>query len=381
MKTLLALLCCALLSISLFAQFEAGDNIRITQPYPDDIYIAGGEVTIEAPVYGDAVLAGGNINVNDSILQDLTIGGGEINVRGYVGDDIRVAGGSVEINSDVMDDLIVFAGEIRASPDATIYGNVVSYGGELTIDGTVLGQTKASGGKIVINGSVEGDAVISAGDLEIGDGASFLSNVSYWAEGGDVDFGNSVKNGEAKFDSSLAWEGSNSPDASTILGFGVLFMILFLFGGYLILLLLEWVFGQGFTKAAQQVMTKWSSTLGVGVIYVVGVPLLTVLSFSIVIGIPVGLFVLFLYLFSMVFGNFVAALILVHLWKEKKQKNWNIFITSLIALGISLVLQGLTSIPFIGILISFAVLCTTYGSVILVLWSNKSQGGNQAITA
>lgn len=381
MKFLISLISLFVFSLSSFAQFEAGDNIRVSETFPDDIYMAGGEITIDAPVHGDAVLAGGNVNLNDSVLHDLTIAGGEINVRGFVGDDIRVAGGSVEISSDVMDDLIIFSGNTRVNPDAVIHGNVVSYGGELIIDGIILGNMKASGGKIAVNGIVEGDAQIASGDLEIGENAAFLSNVAYWTEGGSIDFGDAVRNGEAQFDSALAWEGSHSPDAFTIMGYGMLFMTIFLFGGYLILLILDWTFRSGFNKAAHLVITGWSKTLGVGVVYVVGLPILVILSFSIVIGIPIGLFALTLYVFSLIFGNFVAALLVVHMWKEKNNKEWSTYFTAFVAMLIALCLHVVTSIPFVGILASFVVLCVTYGALILAIRYKGEVGGNQPVAA
>jgi hypothetical protein len=361
------------MSFAASAQFEAGNQINVSTPYPDDMYIAGGAVSIDAPIGGDCILAGGEINVNDSIANDLMVGGGQINVRGPVGDDIRVAGGDIEIDSEVMDDLIVFGGKITLTPNAIIHGNVVSYGGELTVNGTVLGAMKASGGKITVNGTVQGPASLSAGELTILDGAKFFSEVDYWSEKGEVDFGNSVQAGEAIYNTSLAWEGSDPTDTGTLLGLGFLFMVIFVLGGYLFLVLLEWAFGNGFSRAAGEAAKSWSRSLGVGVIYTIGVPILVVLSFMIVIGIPVGIVGLVLYLISMIFGNFVAALLLAHLWKDKKSKTWNVLLTALVALPIAIILQLLASIPVLGFLFSFVVLCITFGAIIMAIRARNAR--------
>lgn len=372
MKHLILILAFIFSCFSLSAQFESGERIRISETFPDDIYIAGGEIFIQAPVHGDAVLAGGTIEVNDSILSDLTVGGGEISISGYVGDDIRVAGGAIEIDSEVMDDLIVFGGQVRIGPNARIHGNVVSYGGELISDGTLLGALRAAGGEIVINGPVHGPASLAAEDLDINDGAEFLSEVKYWTEDGEVDFGNSVKNDRAQYDTSLGWEGNDYADPGTLFGIGILFVIFFLLGGFLILIILEWAFGTWLSKAADQMLGNWSASLGLGLLYVIGVPIAVILSFAIIIGIPIGLFALVFYLFSLFFGNFVAALILAHIWKARKQKSWGIFVTALIALLMSIGLQILTSIPFLGALISLAVLCLTYGAIIMAIRATRT---------
>lgn len=378
MKPLILFFNICLATFSAFAQFEAGEDVRVSKPYPDDIYMAGGNVTIDAPVHGDCVLAGGTINVNDSVTSDLIIGGGDINVTAYVGDDIRIAGGTIRIDSEVMDDLIVFGGEIKVSPNAVIHGNVVSYGGELEIDGTVLGALKASGGEIEVDGSVHGPATLSAGSLQIRDGAKFFSDVAYWSEAGEVDFGNSVQNGEARFDTSLSWEGNDYADAGTLFGLSLLFMFLFVLGGFLIVLVLELAFGKWFSEAAKEVVSSWSRSLGIGVIYVIGVPILVLLCFMIVIGIPIGLFAMVLYLFSMIFGNFVAGLVITHLWKARNGKDWGVVLTALIALVMAIVLQLLTSIPFLGFVISFGVLCMTYGAIILGIMARNAGNSGTA---
>jgi len=377
MKRLISFLTLVFLSNLLSAQFEAGDKVRLSEPSDDDLYMAGGEVTVDATVHGDCLLAGGKIAVNDSVTQDLIVGGGDIFLRGYVGDDVRVAGGTIEIDSEVMDDLIVFGGDVLLPPQAVIHGNVVCYAGELTIHGTVHGELKASGGEITIDGPIHGSASMSAESIEIGNRAEFGSDVSYWTEEGEVDFGTSVKKGVAQFDESLSWDNEGYSAVGTFLGVGILFMFLFIAGGFLIVLLLEWAFGKWFSGAASQVVSSWSRSLGVGVIYFVGLPILILVSFMIVIGIPIGVVGLALYIFSLVFGNFVAALVLAHLWKARNQKTWNLGVTALIALAIAVVLQLLTSIPFLGFLISFVVFCITYGAIILAIRSKKSGGGSK----
>jgi hypothetical protein len=363
------------------AQFRSGDRIDLSEPTLDDIYIAGGELNVNAPIYGDCIAAGGKVNINDSIASDLVVGGGDIMVRGKIGDDIRVAGGSITIDSEVMDDLIVFGGEIHVTDNAIIHGNVVSYGGKLQMDGSVLGAMKASGGEIMIGGDIRGPATMAAGSLIIKEGAKFFSEVSYWAENGEVDFGSSVQNGEAKYDTSMAWEGNDYADEGTLFGFGIFFMMMFLLGGFLILLLLEWAFGRWFSMAAGEVLAGWPRSLGIGVLYIIGVPVLIILSFLIVIGIPVGIFAFVIYLFSILFGKFVAALVITHIWKAKKSKDWGILKSSLIALLIAIGLQIVTSIPFLGAFISFCLLCITYGAIVLAIRARNSGGSATTLSA
>lgn len=366
-------------SISSFSQFVAGEEVRFSEPYSDDIYVAGGEVVIDAVISGDCLAAGGKIAINDSIAADLIVSGGEIMVNGIVGDDIRAAGGSIVINGEVMDDLIVFGGEIELGPAAVIHGNVVSYGGELEVEGVVFGSVKASGGEITIGGMVHGPASLSAETMIIEDGAEFLSTVSYWEKDGEVDFGDSVKNGEAKYDLSLTMEGSGLSDEGFLIGLSVFLIFVYILGGLIILLLMEWAFSSRFTAAAYELNRSWVNSLGFGLIYVIGFPILIVICFALVIGIPIGIFAAVLYLYSLLFGNFVAALLFTHFWKKRQGKTWSVPITALIAFLVSLALQALTSIPLLGPLFSFALLCLTYGAIILGIKAGKSESPDSLI--
>lgn len=360
-----------LISISTYGQFIAGEDVRVSDPYSDDLYVAGGEVTIDSPINGDCITAGGIITINDSIAADLIIAGGEINVQGVIGDDLRAAGGDIFIDSEVLDDLIVFGGQLRVSPNAVIYGNVVCYGGKLTMEGTVLGAMRASGGQIEITGSVHGPTTLAAESLTIHNGAQFLSSVNYWAESGEVDFGNSVQNGEATYNTSLAFEGEKYAREGFLVGISIFFILVYLIGGFILLLLLEWAFEKKFIKAAAEIDKSQATSLGFGLIYIIGAPILVLICFGLVVGIPLGILVLLLYLYSLLFGNFVAALVFTHFWKSKQGKTWSVFTTSLIAFLIAMAFQALTSIPFVGPLVSFALLCLTYGAIILGIRSSK----------
>ncbi|NND93943.1 MAG: hypothetical protein HKN45_03705 [Flavobacteriales bacterium] len=375
MKALRSLLFACLLPISIMAQFESGEKVRITQDYNDDMYVAGGEVNVEAIVSGDLVVTGGQVSVSDSIVMDLTLAGGQIDITGAVGDDIRAAGGQIFIDGPVADDAIVFGGDIEIGPNAIISGDLVVFGGEIEMNGSVLGAVRISGGDVNINGTVKGESRLSSGSLDIGEEAQFYSDVVYWSEDGDIDFGTSMKSGSTQFDESLGWEANDYGDPAVGIAFGIFFAILFIIGGFLIIMLLNWAFGGWFERAATEVRSDWVKSLGSGLLYIIGLPVLIILGIMIVIGIPLSLFLFFFYIFSLVFGMFVVALIATYFLKTRGNKDWGYWKVVLIAFLITIAFQILTSIPFLGAVISFAIITIAYGAIGLALRKNRTEPG------
>lgn len=48
-------------------RIEYGNNITISMPVYEDLYIAAGTITINAPIYGDLIVAGGTVIINDTV--------------------------------------------------------------------------------------------------------------------------------------------------------------------------------------------------------------------------------------------------------------------------------------------------------------------------
>ncbi|MGB5820750.1 MAG: hypothetical protein WBG90_14790 [Saonia sp.] len=373
-----------LLAIS---QFEAGEDVTINTPQNDDVYLSGEDIYIHAPVNGDAIAAGSSIMVTDSIRQDLIVAGGDITVRGHVADDIRAAGGKLTIDTEVGDDVIVFGGELFITKDAVINGNLITVGGTTKMNGLVKGKLMARAGELEMNGTVEGDAMlygeeieidgkiystseIVAENLNIGANAQFHKGVAYWSEDGEVDFKNTLVNATATFDKALMDSQEDFP--WQFFGLAAIgFWIFYVLSAFLIILILNYAFKHFFAHAAAYTDKALFKSLGYGLIYLFGVPLLIALTFMLIIGIPIGLFLLSLYIFSVLFGHLVVALLFTYYLKQRNNRAWNFWNIVFIALGIAIVLRLLTFIPFLGALVSIVVIAIGYGLLLLEILNRK----------
>tara|TARA_R110002167_G_scaffold112255_1_gene284563 strand:- start:445 stop:1626 length:1182 start_codon:yes stop_codon:yes gene_type:complete len=387
MKTILLYLT-LLFTIATIAQHEREKDIVLSEHQKDDIYLAGENIDINAVVHGDIVMAGSKITIRDTIYQDLIVAGGEVIVKGYVADDIRAAGGKLTIDSEVGDDVIVAGGEVFITENAIIHGNLINFSGDIEMNGKILGNIKSYSGELKINGSIENEAELfgeeiyingeikgtsklAASSIIIGESAKFQDNVHYWSEDNKVDFKNSLNGATANFDEELMGD----REELSWKGFGIAALgiwMFYIFSAFLVIVLLNWAFGNFLSTAASYLDNTFLKSLGYGAIYLIGVPLLVIVLIVIIIGIPIGLFLGGFYVFSLLFGHLITALLIAHYYGKKADKQWNFWSLAFLALGIASVIRLLTFIPVLGTILSFIVIAIAYGLITYTLLQKKT---------
>lgn len=373
----------ALLSVypAFALRFERGESVRIAQPVHEDIYVFGGTISIDAPVYGDIWCAGGTVTISDTVQSDIVVAGGTLNLRGYVAESVRAAGGTLTLSGSVGGDLLITGGTITLERSAVIAGDVAVAGGNVVLDGTVRGNLNAASGKLSLNGNVEkglefnGDelylnaavssnSVLVANTISLGSNAALSGNVRYWTSGGEMDFGNALRQGAtATFDSSLK-ERFERPSYK-FLGFASFAAVLW----YLLaMLLLLWagqrLFSSLFSRAAEHARAEPVRSLGYGFLYFVAVPALVVLLFVTLIGIPLGAVILALYFLLMSLANVITALVATHWLAQQKGYRWSAWVFLLVALGILILLKIIGFIPIAGWVVKIAAIFIAFGAIL-----------------
>jgi len=367
----LATLILALFSVMSFSQSEERKDILIDKVQSDDTYIAGEKIRVTAVVKGDLVIAGGNLIVKDSIHGDVTGAGGDLSIEGYIADDVRVAGGKITIDSEIGDDLVVFGGEVLVTENARINGKLVCFAGDVTINGEVIEALDVRGGEVSINGTIQGTSKITGEDIIIGSNAKFYKDIEYWNSDGELDFKNSLVNAEAQFNEELGDERSQM-SLTTFGTKSLKLWLTYILSSFLAILVLHALFRNAFSNAVDDLENSVLKSFGFGLIYLIGIPLMILLTFVIAIGIPLGLFATAVFVFSLLFGHYVAALLVVYYLRHRSQKNWGFWSITFLALICAIVLRLFTMIPFVGILLSVVILSITYGALTLnILHPNK----------
>jgi len=95
----------------------------------------------------------------------------------------------------------------RAAPLLLVvsHGDIFkSVAGKLDLNGKVEKDFEFNGGELTLNGTIGGASQLVAQNITIGGNAALRGPVRYWAEEGEISFGNALQNGAtASFDPSL----------------------------------------------------------------------------------------------------------------------------------------------------------------------------------
>ena len=366
-------------------RIEYGNNIVISQPVYEDLYIAAGSITINAPVHGDLIIAGGTIIINDTITNDILLAGGTVTFNGFVGDDIRCAGGNIYISKNVNGDLVITGGNVIINKGVTI-GGLLASGGNITVDGDVNGEVRGAfgelflngkigkdidcrGGRINVNGNIGGKSVLAANKIIVGNDAAFNNEVRYWNKAGSLDFKQSMKNGKAVYDPSLRIRSGEwyYLGAATIPG-----LLWYLGTALLMILIIQYLFSFTMKRAADTVFHSTLKSLGFGFLFFVAVPVAAVVTFITVIGIPVGVLLLFSFITLILLATVITSIVTANWMNNRNSYSWNYWRLVFVAFGIFILLKLVSLTPFVGWLILILSVCGAFGAILLnINWKGK----------
>lgn len=390
MKTMIQAWTSAILALVIFvapasaATILTGQSVRINTPVEGNVYAGAGEITINAIVNGDVTAGTGELWVTDTIRHDLIVGGGRIHITGVIGEDLRCGGGEVELRGDVLGDVVVGCGDLEIGPDVVIHGDLVIGGGQVRMYGKVLGSVILAGGEVKFYGEAAQDADIRGGDvlldgtfrgpckfaaknLELGSKAAFFQEVRYWHSAGEIDFGDHLREGAvATYDTSLKQDIGEYRKNWFERAFSMFFLYRLLAGALLVTLFIL-LLDPFFQRTKEGLPQQWLNRMGMGVLYLIGLPVAMILLFITVIGIPIGLFALFFYLFTLLFAYSLTATVGAYAWEQYRGLSWTKGQRILAGIGILIGLKLITWVPAVGFLVIAVAIAVAFGSMIKAL--------------
>lgn len=274
--------------------------------------MAGSEVRLSEPTRGDAVLAGGQVQVNAPVEGDGVVAGGTLELSGPFGDDLYAAGGQVRLLGKVEGNGRLAGGEVTLSPESAIGGGVSIGAGRAEIAGSIGRYLHVAAGSTRVSGRVMGDVDVTGGELQLEDGAVVEGTVTFRgpeparvAPGarvlGEV---RHVPGGETAGDS---WIGAAM--------FGLIAWI-----GTAIVAAVLWALSPGFTRAvAENAARRTGTALLAGIALAGGGPIVILMLFASIIGIPLALLAVYAYLVLYPLG-YLAGVVSVTEWLLERMR-------------------------------------------------------------
>jgi len=341
-------------------RFTAGSELRIAGAVAGDLIAAGGELDVRAQVAGDAALAAGKIRSDGSIAQDAYLAGGQLAINGAIGRNARIAGGQVE-----------------TGVNSTIAGNASIAGGEVRLRGGVAGFLTVAGGRVLLDGVVDHDVTVTAREVELGPSARIAGKLRYTSrkvlrEDPAAQVAGGIE--RVPFPAGMR-EWGRGERRYMARGAGLLWV-----AGLMLMAGLWIAFLPGVaTRIATTARGRFGWSLLLGFVLLVCIPAAIIVMLATVIGIPLALLTLLLYI-ALLLTGYVAGCMAVGDWALARaraaavaHRGWRIAA----AVAAVLVIALLVRVPILGGLLSLVVLLLGIGAIAMQFAPRRATAAGQ----
>ena len=358
--SLTVLLVLPLISSAAVIEHQAAYTLPRAITIHDNLYTAGENVIISGTVVGDLIALGSSFISTGTLSSDALVVAGTIELQSPISGDARLLGAHVTVSQNVGGDLVVAGGTVTVLPDVLISNDTLIAGGEVAFEGHAKRSLKIRAGSATINGIIDGSVTFKGGELTIGPRAVIEGTVT--AESGTavvVKEGALIKGG-TKFDTT-SYEGEKG-FAEAIFGIVFLAKLLILLVSTLVLLPL---FRSQVREVARFSLFSFGKSFLIGFGIFIATPILIGLLVFSVVGVLLGIILLFLYLLLLMGACIVSGIIfgtiIYSLYRKQKEVpehlSWKIAVPGVLLL----LLVGL--IPFFGPLIETVFFFVSLGAL------------------
>jgi len=347
----------------------AGDVIN------DDLYLFGANIIVDGTVNGDVIVFGNWITINGDVNGSINGAGQDIVVKGRVKDSVRVAASAVDINSAIGGDLVAVASHVNITQSGSIGRDFLVAVTTVQVNGPVARDIRGSAGKLIINSSVGGNIDIAGGDVKLEPAAIIAGNLTYKSEREAEQAKEATVKGEIKH---VPPPPQPKPSGETIgqaigglvsavVGFVVILLLVVVVIKYAAALLTGIIFillARNYIPGLIETLKgKPWPCLGYGALVLFLVPVAIAIAFGLVIGIPLGLAALAIYMLA-VYLSLIFISLFIGKWMLRQRADVNSAGRLIAALALGLLIVYLCFfIPFIGCLIDLAVILFGLGAI------------------
>ncbi len=315
----------------------AMDNMKNIR---DDVYLLDSDVTLKDNVDGNVYIMAKDVEItSEEISGNVFICAEEINIRNtYINGSLFLVGEKINVTA--------FAS------DAYIAGNKVTLGEETRI----LRDLRVAADKLEINGVISRNVFASADDIKMNNNTIVEGNFNYSSKN-EINISENVR-GEINFEELKENDKTNSNNVIDYIK-GILTSIA---SSALIILFIIFVlpkFNQNISEA------KLLESFGLGIGFLVVVPIITILLFMTIIGVMPAFLLIAIYIAMLAIGYTISAISIAGKIYKKINQEGNsklyIFLFTIITL---IALNLISSIPVIGGIVSFVL--TMIGDGIII---------------
>jgi cytoskeletal protein CcmA (bactofilin family) len=353
------------------ARSENAVTILDGETVNDDLYLGANSINVAGIVNGDIWALSRSLSIDGTVNGSVVAAAQTVSITGNIDSSIRIAGEGITISGTIDGDMIVAGNDITVLNTAHIQGDLLFAAGVINIDGIVDGNIKGSANEALISNAVGGDVNLAVNSLSILSTADINGNLTYKSEN------NAFIQPGAKISgitSHILPEAEEKQSES--FPFSLLSSVQAKFIGFLMALItgliLIMVIPRTVSHVAESLREKPGASIGWGALLLFITPIAAIIICITIIGLPVGLitlalWVILIYLAQIPVSLLLGKLILQRFIVIKESKGVMI---GCLALGL-LILKLIAIIPYIGFLVGLVVTLFGMGTVIVSIRNRR----------
>lgn len=343
----------------------------------DTLVVSGDSATIDGTVNGDLIAFTRTLTVRGTVTGDIVGFAQSIDIEGGVGGTVYGFAESVDVRGQIAHNVFGFARAITIGDGANVNGNATLFTNTSAVRGRVGRDVTAFTADIEISGVVERDVSARAGRVRVVERARIgggLRAITSDADNVQVAPGVTIGGGtDIDVREELEEERPEYFDLSFYVWQVVRVAAAFVMG-----LLLFWLAPGLRALRIDSVATAFKAG-GLGLAAVLLLPIVSVIAFVTIIGIPLGIGGVFVWLLGLYFAKIVVALIVGRRLFETRSGELPHHAPLLIA-GLVVVTIAV-NLPFIGRLLNLVLVLLGFGLLVLHFAGYYRDRGSSLTTA
>ena len=319
----------------------------------NDFYsTSGNNVKLEDTINGDSAIAGNIIDMIGNIDGIGFIAGETVNVKGSLEYGF-MAGNNITVDGAISKNIYAAGNIITFTKNASIGRDIFLAGNEVVLNGNLDRNISISATRVVLedNLTINGNIKINASSIVVKNGANIKGELSY-NEDINKDISNTANIGKI---TTYKIEQNSSFNVKDLLQSTLNMIIVFLIITIIIPKSLEK------SENIYNESNKYAKNIGIGALFLICVPLISLLLILSNIGISLGIILGLIYGICIYLSYIISGFILGNLLLGKVMKlNTNKYLSGIIGI---VIIKIVSIIPIFGVLVSILALLLGLGTI------------------
>lgn len=354
-------------------EFHKGEIYELAkdQTVKSDIFITGARARIDGNVEGDVFFFGQSIEIDGHIKGDAILFAQSARITGQIDGNIRSFANNLTITGTVQRNVLTFNETLNLDSAGKVDGSLTVFGQTVSVDGHLGRDLLAMAGETIISGTINGEVRAKGRNMSIASSAQVSGPIRY-----EGDNPASVSSG-AKLASPVEFTKMRHKSQYTeghYYVWRIIWTAAFVLFGLVLFLLLP-KFASEVVRAGE----RFGAPVGLGVLVFFGVPIAAVIACVTVVGIPLGVLTLGLWILAIFCAEIVVGTVVGNWILGKPVDTWGLI--GRMALGfviVRIVYTPLAQVHVIGVLVGLGIWVWGIGAIALALYNRLQPSAPQA---